>query len=381
MSGLCRTRAGRLLAALATALHGGLAGCQPATPALPEPEPVGPYLRFWSEPGLTETCAGTLPYIDAYVEQLASLHDVPAGFQVDYFWVDEGSDLLLDSCRTDEIHATGCSRENTIVTTLLPHEHELVHAVRSAHGLSELFLEEGAAEVWGQHTDRVFDGLLRVEDGLDAAGDVLPLDYYPTAGMFSAFIVDRFGSGVLADLARQTDPASSRAEVEDAFTTSTGDALGVILDDYYAEGWQCGRSTYRDDSLACAIAPQADCSAAADDGSVTVFIDLSCASEHARGPRDGVVWSEVAFDHPTGSLLTLSISAGLPDGTSFADFGALELVPCGAGCGEDVFSLPVDADLELTLNAGNYLLRASRPTTTLETALPGIEVTLHGLCS
>ncbi len=353
----------------------GLIGCQPADVALPTPERVGEHVRFWTDRE-DVVCAGSLPYVDAYAGQLATLHGVD-DVLVDYYFVDPESELLEQVCHEVAPWASGCTKGSTVITTVLPHEHELVHAVRGEFGLSHLFFEEGAAEVWGQASDRSYDEIagVNIRAALASTTSPLPGELMPVAGLFAAFLVDSHGPQVLVDLARETEPSSTIDEIEVAFATAAGAPLSEEISTFESEGWDCGRSLYRDDSVECAVAPPIDCSLADETGSVTVFLDLECDAQTVVGPRDGLVWTAVAFEQPTWTNLMVSTESSSGDASGIE----VSFIGCRAGCSDNIFTIPVDTELELMLPDGQYLLRATRP---LEGGgAGGVAVTLHGLCT
>ena len=351
-----------------------LSGCQPIDVTLPVPERVGDHVRFWTDREEV-VCAGSLPYVDAYTEQLAALHGVD-DVSVDYYFVYPESELLGQMCHDIAPQARGCAKGKTVVTTVLPHEHELVHAVRAEFGLSHLFFEEGAAEVWGQATDRGYEVVRGdVREALTSTTSPLPEELMPLAGLFAAFLVDRHGPQILVDLARETDPSSTSDEIAVAFTAA-GVSLTEEISAFEGEAWNCSRSLYRDDSVECALAPPVDCSLADEAGSVTVFLDLECSAEAAVGPRDGLIWTTVTFEQPTWTNLAISTES------LNGDPGGLEVsfVGCHTGCADNVFTIPANTELELMLPAGQYLIRATRPAEPDGDGTSGVAVTLHGLC-
>lgn len=340
-------------------------GCQPNTPDpwddLPEPTRVGEHLGFYTEPSSEgAVCAGSLEYIDRYLHELIQIHDAPSDLVVSYYWLPTTHERITELCE----YGTACTNEDVgIVTTLMPHEHELVHAVRGSFEFSQNFLEEGAAEVWGAHSDRSFDYSLSVGAGVElaSADGRLPISYYGVAGRFSAFLLSDLGQDAFVELGKQSPFDASAAEVDDAFVAVTGMTVSEAAESYEDAGWRCRRSVYRDDSISCAVARQLDCSLAEDDGTVNVEFDMSCDSEHFIGSREGFMWSDFVFTLAQGRSVYLTVTA---DGGDLDDPVTLTLGSCGVGCEDQILNIPPNRPIEdsnLLLSEGQYVVRIELP--------------------
>lgn len=336
-----------------------LAGCQANSSVrdgLPEPTQVGEHLRFYTDEAHEAVmCGGTLSYMDRYIHELVQIHDASPDLVVDYYWLPEDERRITEICS----YGTACTFSDAVtITPVIPHEHELVHAVRGPGGWSQGFLEEGAAEVWGTHGDRSFDYTLPVEPGVALAEDGLPIPYYGVAGRFSSFLLFDFGLEAYLEMGNLAPSGSNPDEVDDAFEAVTGMSLSEVVASYQEAGWRCKRSVYRDDSIACAVAPQLDCSLASEDGTVSVEFELDCSSEHLVGARDGVMWSELVIPLPRDRLVYLSVF-GDED-----DFSRITLGPCGVGCEDQRFgvipNVPIE-DSAMILYEGPHLFRIEVP--------------------
>lgn len=335
-------------------------GCQPATTPrdrLPEPKRVGEHLRFHTEPdGEDAMCAGSLSYMDRYVHELVALHDGSPDLSIDYYWFPTSEHLVEDVCEDGK---TCTFADAVVVTSLLPHEHELVHVVRGEFGFSQDFLEEGAAELWGAHDDRSFDYTLGIEDGVELARGELPISYYGIAGRFSAYVALEFGKDAFVEIGKSTAAlGSSPAAVDRAFESVIGLPISEVVASYEAAAWRCRRSVYRDDSIACAAARQLDCSLAGDGDSMVAHVDLDCAAEHFIGPRNGIIWSELAFSLSESRFVSLGITTE-EDPVDLA----ISLRDCDVGCDDEgtVFDLTPNYENQLILYEGRHLLRIELP--------------------
>jgi hypothetical protein len=316
-----------------------LAGCVPPTEdPLPQTEPVGEHLRFWAEPAAPQICEGTLPHMDAYVGELKRMHESDADLVVDYYWFPDDEQRLAEICEGK--HVWGCSEllEGTSRSfgRFVPMMHELVHAVRSGSGGSQLFFEEGAAELWGDHTSRS-QPRLEVAEGIESVArqQDLSYDYYSTAGQFAGFLTTRFGRDLVAGLAGDTEPFESYASVESYFDEATGESLPALISEFEAADFDCDRSRFRDAQPNCAVAEPIDCSMANELGQVELTIDLSCDAAGVIGPRDDLVWREFVVQPIDESLVFIYFEAEGVDADNLDEHGQVTIERCGGiECGD-----------------------------------------------
>jgi hypothetical protein len=347
----------RWAASMVSAACSVMAGCRPVPSPrddLPATIPVGEHLRFYTDEAEGAMCAGSLPYMDRYVGELIETHDVPPGHVVSYYWLPNDEELIEEVC----LGSVACGfADATVVTPLLPHEHELVHAVRAHFGFSQDFLEEGAAELWGAHGDRDFDYRSSVEDGIELGVEDLPTTYYGTAGRFAAYMAFELGVEALVEIGKLTGPGSSPTEVDDAFEVVVGTTASEMARSYEGAGWFCGRSVYRDDSVSCAVAERMDCSLAADDGTLTIDFDLDCGSERFIGPRDGVFWSDLVISLESNRVVYLYLEA------NEADIANATFHRCDVGCEDpdDFHTLSPNVQYELIVLEGQHVVHLEVP--------------------
>jgi hypothetical protein len=357
----------RSLTRAAAAVVGLLAtGCQPPTTPrdrLPPTVLVGDYLRFYGEAGEDPLCGGTLTYMDRYLHGLIELHDVSPDLVVDYYWFPSDPERIAEVCS----RGTACTfADGLTITSLAPHEHELVHAVRREFGYSQGFIEEGAAEVWGAHDDRSFDYRLGVEAGIELAAGDLPIAHYGVAGRFAAFVMYELGTDAFVEIGRNAAWKSSPDEVDQAFESVVGVTASELAERYETKDWNCSRALYRDDSISCASARQMDCDLADADGTLSMVLDLDCASEAFVGPRGGVIWSDFVVPVSGAEVVgvTITLDRAKIEDLEFGGLGSFSLRPCAVGC-EDSDSLwPLIPNFEyaLDLSENDYLFRIEIPT-------------------
>jgi hypothetical protein len=353
------------LALIGTAVANLLAtGCQPSpTPRdrLPATTPVGDHLRFYSEPGEAPMCAGSLAYMDRYIHNLIEIHDVSPDLVVDYYWFPNDPERIAEHCAS----ATACTYPDGVtLTPLVPHEHELVHAVRADFGFSQDFIEEGAAEVWGAYDNRSFDYDLSVEAGIEQ-GEDLRIAYYGVAGRFASFVMYELGTEAFVKIGKSTEFDSSPAEVDRAFESVVGMTASEVAESYELRDWNCGRTLYRDDSVSCASARQLRCDDADADGTLSTTLDLDCASEDFVGPRDGMMWTELLVPVTEAGVVgvTIAVDEAEVEGLGFGELGFISLRRCAVGC-EDVgtlLSLVPNIEYPLELSAHDRLFRIEIP--------------------
>src|SRR5690606_29440330 len=95
-----------------------------------------------------EICGGTLQYMDDYTGALKSLFYAPPESMIDYYWL--RNPLTSYEFNYCSQNSRGCARQSTVLSKIIPYEHELVHAVRGADSIvAHPLLEEGAAVFWG----------------------------------------------------------------------------------------------------------------------------------------------------------------------------------------------------------------------------------------
>jgi hypothetical protein len=123
-----------------------------------------------------------------------------------------------------------CARPGEVVTTRLPHRHELAHAGRMRFCSS--LLEEGWAELYSDpfgFYDTPEGSLRDVLETTQMRG-YIPINLYPTAQRFVAFVIDNYGMDALTDLC-----AISIEETVSGYESAFLEILGLDLDAVEAE--------------------------------------------------------------------------------------------------------------------------------------------------
>jgi hypothetical protein len=235
-------------------------------------------------------------------------------------------------------------------------EHELVHGVRSRYGFSNIFFEEGTAEAFGD--DMPSSARVSVHgnlvEGMIAGSDrELPLEWYPRAGHFAAFLHDHYASEVTTAMLLKTDRDSTGGMAVTVLEQGTGLTFEEILADYSAEP-TCSQRQYRYPLHACSqpVDLQPRCDEAVELGPVR----LACDDPSTLGPRDR--------DGMFRYLVVEVERDGLYSVTAFNDdhaFVPFTLKECALGC-NSILAGRVNAHdaSPQFLRAGRYALKLSR---------------------
>lgn len=263
----------------------------------------------WTSDGL-EACGGTFEYMETWLvafRERVGEHDNPARHT--FYWLSE-EDFATEPCSAG--FACAFPRSNVIYSTIIPHEHEIVHTELDARPPS--ILREGAAEVFGSIESPFETEVADLDPLLDA--DQIPGYGYPTAGRFSRFIIERHGLDAYFELYEHLDGARGR----DAIAAGVDDVLGVELSTLVADFEQsspCSVDRWRYFDRECTTLPLTAWKSAA---RWAEEIDLSCAAPDVIGPRRDLVWTRRALEvEQTGSYeLTLESADPSAQVTVFA---------------------------------------------------------------
>lgn len=252
----------------------------------------GDHLRFGTDAD-EEICAGTLPYLDGVAGHLGEVFGRPAG-KIDYYWLPEGIDA---QCGIDDLW--GCVFEDPeVFSTLLVHQHELVHAVRSPQRMY-LPLDEGLAEAYGddwQRMEPLSGDILSVLQEYEH-GRRLPGQSFPLAGHFVSYLREDYGLDPLLELDRASGYSDSFAKTQAVFR----EVYGVEIEDevarYESTYPECDRRFYRDMTFDCSRnlveAPNIP------DEEIEVTISLSCEDPAVLGPQFEQRWTTITLDVQT----------------------------------------------------------------------------------
>jgi hypothetical protein len=339
-----------------------VAACAPERDRDPEIPPIiwsGDHLDYAPQEHAEPVCGGTLPYMGRYVELAAAAMDVDLDGPVLYVHGSQGDEPF---CQPSAIGCT--SIDARVYSIMAPHEHELVHGVRSFSGFSQNFFEEGAAEMFGDDAKLSGRGLPRGDllVGIETARPDGGY-WYPRMGHFSAYLHDRHGPEVTAAILRDTDRTSSAARVIAVAEAATGMSFDELRADYESQP-ACDQAHYRYPLYPCdapeALRPRCE-------GGVEGRIEerIACDDPTTLGPRQGEIWKYVAFDVPSDGEYTFERVAEV-----VAAGSAIAIKECSMRCDSITVELPItgtywDPDFDpgppVFLRSGRYALRLTRP--------------------
>lgn len=330
--------------------------CGPDRPPWEVPPIVwsGEHLEYAPQDGAYEPCAGTLPYMDRYAELAAEAMGVQLDEPLVYI---HGTDEDEVPCTNQD--ALACTRSTTIYSLVAPQEHELVHAVRGSQGFSHRFFEEGAAEAFGDDAHMPMrvraDGDLLEGIASVTREDGLPIEWYPRAGHFAAFLHDQYGPEVTTALLKRTDRDTSVGQAIAVLEESTGVPFDELRQDYEHEP-TCGQARYRYPLFACEqpVDLRARC-----DETVTLAepIRIECDDPGTIGPRDGEIWTYLALEvEQDGEYLVTAFDP-------MSSFSRLEIKECALGCDSILHEQRHGFDpygIAVQLRAGRYSVKLLR---------------------
>jgi hypothetical protein len=316
----------------------------------------GQNLVYGSDDPAEELCSGTLPYSDAYVGHLRSIFEVMGGAPVEFYHVDTTTDPLWCDGRGT---ALGCTVGQRVFSSVVPHEHELVHAARSEEGLAHIFFEEGVAEAFGDDAQLGTRGppgrpFMATIDA--AMGSRLEPEDYARAGHFTAYLTREFGDSALAQVLRDTKLGDASERVMQVLEGATETEFDKLLAAYEQES-ECGQATYRSPDFVC-DAPAYQQPSCVDGTLYRIEESIDCGAPDVLGPRDGEIWQYATISLPEDDTYAFYITGSPP-----SDVDRVEVKQCLAGCDSVFIELEVDpAGLVdfVELPAGSFSLRLTR---------------------
>lgn len=282
----------RGIAPLTACVVGATLGTGCGAEAGPERPPIvweGEHLRFGTDSD-EEICAGTLPYLDGVAGHLGEVFERPAA-RIDYYWLPDGIDA---QCGIEGLW--GCVfEEPEAFSTLLVHQHELVHAVRAPQRMY-LPLEEGLAEAYGDGWTPVAPPSGDILDVLQEHqhGRRMPNEAFPVAGHFVSYLREEHGVDALLALDRVSGYSDSFAKVQ----ADLREAYGLELEDdvarYESTYPKCDRRFYRDMAFDCSLNLVEAPSVPGEE--IEVMISLSCEDPAVLGPQLEQRWTTITLD-------------------------------------------------------------------------------------
>lgn len=279
----------RLSGAARATITGGLfavAGCTDTY------EVAGRQVKVEADVGF-EMCAGTLEHMDRFVERLAAEVGIvlPGEPWIDYRWMSRAQ--MVDEGRCNGAYA--CAGLGTVWAPAIPVDHELVHAAIAHVSLPHSFFIEGLAEAFSLdivgHAEDYWSGPQRPggdeEDVAAPKGVVEVLEltrvqlsgrYYPLAGGFSRYLIDRFGMKKFFELYQRSVWSESLRATEATFLDVFGAPLSTVAAEFEAMFTDCGELDYPLKLLECE-APEL----AWDGARWAGYVPLDCADPESIG--------------------------------------------------------------------------------------------------
>lgn len=339
-------------------LVGLVLGCN-----LPEVQQEGAHVQIAADPGLS-LCGDGLGHMDRFVELLAGElgREPPTGRdRITYYLLRDGDFRERTICVTER---EGCAVGGDVFVTFGPADHELVHALTWADGVSAAFLLEGLAHaheglrVDHEYADAEIGSGLTIDAAIVARKQGwLPGEQYPLAGAFTAFLLERFGGPAYMRVYRRLQFADGPGLVSRALEAELGASLAELAEEFDATRRDCPPLAFKRKLIECS-APEL----AWDGERLAAFRTLACAQDDVVGPFNAdtlVVHHTLVV--PADATYTVT-AVGDEDGVDGGVANAVDLVRCG-GCEGFASAHAVAGGDSATvlLTAGTYALRLRGP--------------------
>ena len=335
-----------------------LLGCN-----LPEAQQQGAHVRLAADPGLA-LCGDGLGHMDRFIGLLADDlgRGPPTGEdRITYYLLRDGDFAARTICVGDR---GGCAVGGEVFMTYGPEDHELMHALTWEDGVSAAFLLEGLAHAYeglrvdAEEADQAIEIADAIEDAIAAREDGwLPGEYYPLAGAFTAFLLERYGGPAYLRVYRRLQFADGPGLVSRALELELGASLGELAEEFEATRRGCPPLAFKRKLIECA-APEL----AWDGERLAVFRTLACDDVDVVGPfSSGALVVHHTLVVPAEATYVIT-AVGDADGAAGGVANGVDLVRCG-GCegfaGARVLAGEDAARVALT--AGTYALRLRGP--------------------
>ncbi len=302
--------------------------------------------EVWASDGL-QACGGTYEYMEDWLAAFRArvgAHGDPAKHT--FYWVGP-ADFELELCTTGVACAYPTS--NVIYSTIIPAEHEIVHAELDAQPPSVLV--EGAAEVFGSVASPFTISTMSIDPLLD--DEQIPGIGYQTAGRFSRFIIERHGLDAYFALYAALDGVYEREAFAKAVKDTLGVELSALVEDFESVS-PCSVAHWRYYDHECTSVPLTPWESPT---RWSEDIDLSCAADDVIGPRRGLVWTLRALEVEQEGTYELVVES--------ADESAqVAIIPCKPSCyADEPTSVAVSGSLvarsktSVSLTAGRHWMR------------------------
>lgn len=308
--------------------------------------------EVWASEGLG-ACGGTFEYTEEWLvvfRERVGERGNPAKHT--FYWLSP-NDYDESPCSSG---TTGCAYESIAYSTVIPHEHELVHT--ELIGFPPSVLSEGAAETFGSIRSPELITITDIEALFDL--DQISASGYQTAGRFSRFVIDHYGLDAYFDLYEALDGATSRAALEAGFEEALDVELPELVADFESFSW-CSVDRWRFYDRECTMLPLTPWQ------SPTRWaeeIDLSCAAPDVVGPQRELVWTRRAFEVEQAGLYDLVIESADPT-------AQVEVFSCNAGCFDGEPHSPMPSVAVATGGRASFFLDTGRHWLQVEHAAGG----------
>jgi hypothetical protein len=254
--------------------------------------------------------------MDSAVPLFADALEVPAPPLIDFYW--HPSPLKGSPCLAD---AAGCWDGEMIWSRIVPHDHEIVHAVTHSLGSSDRMVEEGTAVVYGDDGGLVewYEEATHDAETLIALDDAsVGPDVYTSAAHLVRFLLERHDMESFHVFWRSTPRAATRDEVATSFASAFGESWEEFSA-VYATHPSCIRGAIRMKLTEC-LAPTLPWEGT----SWQTELELTCEAIDIVGPTQGLMWKTVTVDVAVPGRYSLEVV-----GTGDA---MVTLARCDAGC-------------------------------------------------
>ena len=320
-------------------------GCQDERPPIVW---EGEHLSFGTHEDTSTICAGTLPYMDAFVGHMGELFDRPNA-RVDYYWVPDEVGSYCVSI------AGACAKASEVFSGRVLHKHELVHAARPE---AYLPIEEGIADLYGDQdrlTDPVPDDVLGLLEAHEHGRYIAENGHYKSLAHFVSYLRVIGGTTSLVELGRRTAYDGSFDSLDPVFRELYGMSLVAIVERYVETYRACDQTRHADNGFECGRnvvrLPSSD------EGAVEYTIPLDCSHPDVVGPHRGERWTTVTLDVPVTARYHVTIGN--------AGRSKIRFRRCGISCLDERFVAP---SIEIGFDGGGhcllegrYLLRVAAP--------------------
>jgi hypothetical protein len=299
-----------------------------------------------------EPCGDVVGHMDRFVELAAQhLGIALADHRFTFRWFPDAR-FLTDSGCTEL--AKGCAYVGEAHARVAPIDHELVHLlsfVADGGDRPNSFFIEGLA-VALELPDKPSRDVSPVGDEDVLASMIVPKldgEYYPLAGAFTRFVIDRHGMDAYMRFYVAMEWGAALPDIEAAYREAFGEELRDAVAIFDAERRECTAGKFRFKLRECADEPQAW-----DDREFVLARSLSCDDPDVVGPfADATARMFVGLEVAQEGLFELSTAA---IGGGAATFGS-----CG-GCEVGVHErVEAGERRRVSLPAGRYYVQLEGP--------------------